>query len=362
MSSGGGGGGGLGGVGVASTGVQDAIWQDREIQFDIPIRQLELRKGERTLDMLDTVEDTKGNNGERGDLIITNLRLIWWSHRSRRTNLSVGYNAIISINIRQATSRLRGPTQALYVLTKYNGSRFEFIFTNLVRNSPRLFTTIQAVFRAYDTTRLYRDLKLRGAIIQDNELKLLPREQIYSKLQGVWNLSSDQGNLGTFIATNIRLVWYANLAQNFNVSMPYIQIRSILVRDSKFGPALVIDTTARSGGYILGFRVDPMEKLEELFKEVSSLWTVYSSNPIFGMDYVLEGQPQTLKDVTVKREQDDVEVVDQDLESGRDVFAAYYADSSKSTDRQPVYSEELGLAVEELREDLTIDALWNVLS
>ena len=27
MSSGGGGGGGLGGVGVASTGVQDAIWQ-----------------------------------------------------------------------------------------------------------------------------------------------------------------------------------------------------------------------------------------------------------------------------------------------------------------------------------------------
>ena len=159
--------------------------QDREIQFDIPIRQLELRKGERTLDMLDTVEDTKGNNGERGDLIITNLRLIWWSHRSRRTNLSVGYNAIISINIRQATSRLRGPTQALYVLTKYNGSRFEFIFTNLVRNSPRLFTTIQAVFRAYDTTRLYRDLKLRGAIIQDNELKLLPREQIYSKLQGV---------------------------------------------------------------------------------------------------------------------------------------------------------------------------------
>ena len=62
----------------------------------------------------------------------------------------------------------------LYVLTKYNGSRFEFIFTNLVRNSPRIFTTVQAVFRAYETTKLYRDLKLRGAIIKDAALLLLP--------------------------------------------------------------------------------------------------------------------------------------------------------------------------------------------
>jgi hypothetical protein len=34
-------------------------------------------------------------------------------------------------------------SQALYVLTKFNGSRFEFIFTNLVKDAPRLFTTIQ---------------------------------------------------------------------------------------------------------------------------------------------------------------------------------------------------------------------------
>ena len=33
---------------------------------------------------------------------------------------------------------------------------------------------MQAVFRAYDTTKLYRDLKLRGAIIRDKQLILLP--------------------------------------------------------------------------------------------------------------------------------------------------------------------------------------------
>ncbi len=28
-------------------------------------------------------------------------------------------------------------------MTKYNGTRFEFVFTNLVKDSPRLFTTMQ---------------------------------------------------------------------------------------------------------------------------------------------------------------------------------------------------------------------------
>jgi Bardet-Biedl syndrome 5 protein len=82
------------------------------------------------------------------------------------------------------------------------------------------------LFRAYQSSKLYRDLKLRGSIMKDNDLILLPQEQIFSKVAGVWNLSSDQGNLGTVYLTNVRLVWHANLATNFNVSLPYIQIVS----------------------------------------------------------------------------------------------------------------------------------------
>ena len=41
-----------------------------------------------------------------------------------------------------------------------------------------------------------------------------------------------------------------------------------------FGPALVVNTTQRSGGYILGFRVDPAEKLKDIFKEIDSLFQV----------------------------------------------------------------------------------------
>ena len=40
------------------------------------------------------------------------------------------------------------------------------------------------VDRAYETSKLYRDLKLRGSIVKDGELILLPQEQIFSKING----------------------------------------------------------------------------------------------------------------------------------------------------------------------------------
>jgi len=290
-------------------------------------------------------------------LSVTNLRIIWCSHKDPRTNLSIGLNCIISTNIRTANSRLRGNTQGLYVMTKFNNSRFEFIFTSLVKNSPRLFTTVQAVYRSYETSKLYRDLKLRGAIIKDKALIMLPDEEVYNKVDGVWNLSSDQGNLGTFFITSVRLVWHANLAENFNVSIPYLQIKAIKVRDSKFGHALVIETSPRSGGYILGFRVDPYDKLTEVFKEIRTLHEVYSQNPIFGIKFNLEDKPATLQERKVERKMDDVEIVEDDH---FDALASYYADGDKNVDREPVYCPELGLAIEKLRDGVTIEELWSV--
>ncbi len=124
-------------------------------------------------------------------------------------------------------SKLRGTTQALYIFTASNNARFEFIFTNMSLNNGRQFTLIFDVYRLYQQSFLYRDLKLRTAILQSKQLKILPQEQVYSTLPGIWNLSSDQGNLGTFVLTNIRLVWYADINEAFNISLPYMQIRSV---------------------------------------------------------------------------------------------------------------------------------------
>ena len=57
------------------------------------------------------------------------------------------------------------------------------------------------------------------------------------------------------------------------------------IRESKYGPALVIQTASTAGNYVLGFRVDPQERLHDCFKELTSLQSVYSETPIFGVYY-----------------------------------------------------------------------------
>jgi len=333
------------------------IWQDREIKFDQQPSGLKLRKGEVQVDSINSVEDTKGNNGERGYLIVTNLRLIWTSSKSPRTNLSIGFNCVSSVTIKQVNSKLRGNSQALFVMTRFNNSRFEFIFTSLVKNSPRLFVTVQAVYKSYETTKLYRDLKLRGNIIRDKELVMLPHEQVYETIGGIWNLSSDQGNLGTFIITNVRTVWFAVLAENFNVSIPYLQMKNLNVRNSKFGQALVIETTASSGGYILGFRADPVERLEQVYTQVSNLWKIFSVTPIFGVEAVSDDKPGDEKEAFAPRTEDDVQIVDGDYV---EPSMLYQPDGEKEADREPVYNAEIGLAMERLKDGTSLQTLWAV--
>lgn len=48
---------------------------------------MRLRLGEKVIDKLGDIEDTKGNYGDRGRLIITNLRILWHSMSSPRVNL-----------------------------------------------------------------------------------------------------------------------------------------------------------------------------------------------------------------------------------------------------------------------------------
>lgn len=171
-------------------------------------------------------------------------------------------------------------------------------------------------------------------------------------------------------------------------------------RDSKFGPALVVETRAEAGSYVLGFRVDPVERLGTLLQELLSLHSVYAAAPLFGVDCALEGRAEAPADVRARRAPaarsrrlarargrprprraqrlappaplgrriaqappsrgaDDVEIVD-DAEGGdaAETVSAYYAELDKSSDRPPVYNRELGLAMEELPDGVTPHMLW----
>ena len=96
---------------VTTTTAVLPIWQSTEIRFDSPVNALPPRKGEFLIDSINSVEDTKGNNGQRGSLLVTNLRILWISHKNNRTNLSVGLGTVMGVNVRKAKSKLRGETQ-----------------------------------------------------------------------------------------------------------------------------------------------------------------------------------------------------------------------------------------------------------
>lgn len=123
--------------------------------------------GEVIVDSMNDVEDTKGNNGDRGAMILSNIRLIWFCEKDKKVNLTIGYDCIQSLEVKDVQSILKGGTsQALLLKTKYLNSRYEFVFTSVVsENESRLFQTLQYVTKSYNHTRLFRDLKLRAAII-----------------------------------------------------------------------------------------------------------------------------------------------------------------------------------------------------
>jgi len=57
--------------------------------------------------------------------------------------------------------------------------------------------------RAYETSKLYRELKLRCAIVNNKQLRILPQEQKYSMVDGVYNLSSDQVSYLTWLVEDM---------------------------------------------------------------------------------------------------------------------------------------------------------------
>jgi len=70
----------------------------------------------------------------------------------------------------------------------------------------------------------------------------------------------------------------------------HINFLQITIRTSKFGPTLVILSTEANGGYVLGFRVNPLQQLHITYKEISILRSEFEKFPIFGVEYTFEYQ------------------------------------------------------------------------
>ena len=86
-----------------------------------------------------------GNNGQRGFLRLTNLRMIWEAHKAYRVNLSIGFKNIINVTQKTVQSKLRGNIHALHVLAKGASSRFEVIRNSTTSKLDVIFSLFSPV-------------------------------------------------------------------------------------------------------------------------------------------------------------------------------------------------------------------------
>jgi hypothetical protein len=90
---------------------------------------------------------------------------------------------------------------------------------------------------------------------------------------------------------------------------------------------------------------------------------VYTAKPVFGVKAVTEARTQAPEQVRVSRVTDDVAVERTAGEGGNlDLLQAYFGDEVVDCDRAPELDAYLGLAVETVREGLSLDELWHVIS
>ena len=125
------------------------IWHDKEVRFDVAASALNPGRGEVPLQTLAPVEDHKGNNGAPGRLTFTNLRIIWYLAKSNKVNLSIGLGCVISVSTAKTKSYLlKGEGSSIVMMTRFNNSRFEFVFTTEADKTKQAVATLEVGWKS----------------------------------------------------------------------------------------------------------------------------------------------------------------------------------------------------------------------
>lgn len=176
--------------------------------------------------------------------------------------------------------------------------------------------------------------------------------------------------------TDKRIVWVANLNELFNLSLPYIQINSIKIRESKFGLALVLESSETSGGYVLGFRIDPPDRLQKVYNSLTNLFNVHKGKPDYGIEKLLQKEQLELLEKAKSGSIQDQKSENKNLNNEEvfveevqnvnpDVIASYLTDDEPKSNKEKenlIYSSELGLTIEEMKSGFTLEELWNIVN
>ena len=390
------------------------IWQEREVRFDVSKKEISLRKGEKCLDTVSNIEDSKGNNGDVGCVMFTNLRIVWFCVENLKLNLSIGYDCIINSDVKPITSKVSGESMALFIKVKFGSNRFEFVFNAVANPSPQLFNTFTYVIRLYEHTRSYRDVKLKSHILNDKNLIKLNMEEILFGVKNVSLIVYVKGeeviyNNGELLVSNIRVVWFSPNNENINLSLPWIDIRVLKLKNhQKYGQILSLETNKFFSSQLFNFKLHVSdETVESIYKQMKEKYLIYLDNPILGVwvdrdetgkiiNKIEESTINTKKDSkkdlkqVIERDQniitstenqinkqvqdkndriynklmkefpDDIEIIETNFFNEQAALASYLKSKPERNmnKKDIIYNSELGLAIERIPTNQTIESIW----
>lgn len=94
---------------------------------------------------------------------------------------------------------------------------------------------------------------------------------------------------------------------------------------------------------------------------MSSLYSIYATNPIYGVEYKWRSNKEDEKSAAIIADDIEFEEIEEPKSEMSNTLTAYMADEGHEKDRPAVYSNDLGLATESVKEGFTIQKLWEVI-
>ncbi|EFO60965.1 Basal body protein [Giardia lamblia P15] len=236
---------------------------DKLLLVDAAADALVLVPGEYAIVRFDGVEDVRADptvldSLRFGTVTLTNLRLAWNSRGDPNGHsISVGLSTITKISVgnlhrdkQKEMTSLEGsssPDKGLFITgnrsvvlhATFNqlGYKFELKPSSreFTQQNSNFFNILQTVYRAHDTTRMYRRVRVRSSIVRDGQPILLSREVILSSIHNIGLVSAIgvSNVLGVFIRTSHRIIWFSPTNESYNVSIPYIDVLSLSIKEIK---------------------------------------------------------------------------------------------------------------------------------
>jgi len=372
----------------------DFVWQDRYVRIDCNKKDISLRKGEESYEILKLIKDAKSPSGAIGTFLFTNLRLIWYENGNLKNNFSIGYDTIIDLSEIKTESKIDVDSEiitSLCIKCKDFDNEYEFLFTSIAEKDINLKTSLSNILKIYEVGRYYRDIKVKGAdivVFKEKKLNQLPDENILNTLNGI-SYINNQGNYpGILILTNLRIVWLSIQIENFNLTIPWIQMSKIQSKsDSKYEKLISVTIKNYFGGNLYNFYTAKINLFDKILDDMTKAMYYYQEDPLLGVNInklmIDENKPnkqnkdkneqpqeqppkkankidEHFKKVVNKYFTDEDEIDNNNFNGISSIYLLNDYKNKQNNINDIVFSKELGCAIEKLPDKVTIDSLWKI--